>query len=168
MFPVIFTAHARALDRLRCRYLGAAVHGDRRGAVMPPLVGRLADIAGLRAAYLVPLVAYACISAFAFAASRARVTSQLTRQAMPPTETAYLTQCGEALATLKREHQLLRGWLLNDAYPLWATQGYDRLHGGFEESLTAAGPSPISRAAPGSGAAGLRLRTRGEPWLEFR
>ena len=61
---------------------------------------------------------------------------------MPPTETATLPNAGEALATLKREHQLLRGWLLNDAYPLWATQGYDRLHGGFEESLTAAGPSP--------------------------
>jgi mannose/cellobiose epimerase-like protein (N-acyl-D-glucosamine 2-epimerase family) len=60
---------------------------------------------------------------------------------MPPTEAATSAGAGEALATLKREHQLLRRWLLNDAYPLWATQGYDRLHGGFEESLTSAGPS---------------------------
>jgi mannose/cellobiose epimerase-like protein (N-acyl-D-glucosamine 2-epimerase family) len=60
---------------------------------------------------------------------------------MLPTETATSASAGEALATLKREHQLLRRWLLNDAYPLWATQGYDRLHGGFEESLTSAGPS---------------------------
>jgi mannose/cellobiose epimerase-like protein (N-acyl-D-glucosamine 2-epimerase family) len=61
---------------------------------------------------------------------------------MSPTERATLPNAGEALATLKREHQWLRGWLLNDAYPLWATHGYDRRHGGFEDSLTAAGPSP--------------------------
>ena len=61
---------------------------------------------------------------------------------MPPTDAATLPTTGEALATLTREYQLLRGWLLNDAYPLWATQGYDRLHGGFEDSLTAQGPSP--------------------------
>jgi len=61
---------------------------------------------------------------------------------MPPTEAATLPDAGDALATLKREYQLLRGWLLNDAYPLWATQGYDRLHGGFEDTLTAEGPSP--------------------------
>jgi mannose/cellobiose epimerase-like protein (N-acyl-D-glucosamine 2-epimerase family) len=60
---------------------------------------------------------------------------------MPPTEAATSASAAEALATLKREHQLLRRWLLNDAYPLWATQGYDRLRGGFEESLTSAGPS---------------------------
>src|ERR1700733_7382296 len=61
---------------------------------------------------------------------------------MSPTEAATSANSGEVLATLKREQQLLRGWLLNDAYPLWATQGYDRLHGGFEDPLTAAGPSP--------------------------
>jgi mannose/cellobiose epimerase-like protein (N-acyl-D-glucosamine 2-epimerase family) len=60
---------------------------------------------------------------------------------MPPTEAASSASAAEVLATLKREHQLLRRWLLNDAYPLWATQGYDRLRGGFEESLTGAGPS---------------------------
>ncbi|MFI4865876.1 MAG: AGE family epimerase/isomerase [Steroidobacterales bacterium] len=60
---------------------------------------------------------------------------------MPPTEAATSASAAEALARLNREHQLLRRWLLNDAYPLWATQGYDRLRGGFEESLTSAGPS---------------------------
>ena len=78
MFPVIFT-----LTLERSTASGAATSGLLcmaivGGAVMPPLVGRLADVAGLRAAYLVPLIAYACISAFAFAASRARVASQLT------------------------------------------------------------------------------------------
>ncbi|HEX2789736.1 MAG TPA: AGE family epimerase/isomerase [Steroidobacteraceae bacterium] len=47
-----------------------------------------------------------------------------------------------AKLALKREQQLLQHWLLADAYPLWATQGYDRIHGGFEESLNSAGPTP--------------------------
>jgi FHS family L-fucose permease-like MFS transporter len=77
MFPVIFT-----LTLERSTASGAATSGLLcmaivGGAVMPPLVGRLADVAGLRAAYLVPLIAYACISAFAVAASRATVASQL-------------------------------------------------------------------------------------------
>ena len=41
------------------------------GAFLPRLVGMIADVAGLRAAYLVPLLAYACISTFAIAAGRA-------------------------------------------------------------------------------------------------
>jgi mannose/cellobiose epimerase-like protein (N-acyl-D-glucosamine 2-epimerase family) len=45
-----------------------------------------------------------------------------------------------SLARLQGEHQLLRRWLLDEALPLWATQGYDKIHGGFEESLTSAGP----------------------------
>ena len=61
---------------------------------------------------------------------------------MSPTEAATSANSGEVLATLKREQQLLRGWLLNDAYPLWAAQGYDRLRGGFEDTLTTEGPSP--------------------------
>jgi mannose-6-phosphate isomerase len=47
----------------------------------------------------------------------------------------------ESLDQLKREHELLRHWLLHDAYPLWATHGYDVRRGGFEESLTASGPA---------------------------
>ncbi|MFI4865877.1 MAG: hypothetical protein ACHQDB_02105 [Steroidobacterales bacterium] len=77
MFPVIFT-----LTLERSTASGAATSGLLcmaivGGAVMPPLVGRLAEFAGLRAAYLVPLNACACISAFAVAASRATVASQL-------------------------------------------------------------------------------------------
>jgi mannose-6-phosphate isomerase len=47
-----------------------------------------------------------------------------------------------ARLALMREQQLLQHWLLAEAYPLWARQGYDRIHGGFEESLTSAGPTP--------------------------
>ena len=77
MFPVIFTltlerstASSAATSGLLCM----AIVG---GAVLPPLVGHIADVAGLRIAYLVPLIAYACISAFGVAASRARVATPL-------------------------------------------------------------------------------------------
>jgi MFS transporter, FHS family, L-fucose permease len=78
MFPVIFTltlerssASAAATSGLLCM----AIVG---GAVLPLLVGHIADLAGLRAAYVVPLIAYACVSAFGIAASRARVATELT------------------------------------------------------------------------------------------
>jgi mannose-6-phosphate isomerase len=58
----------------------------------------------------------------------------------PPRSQRTDEAAGQSLATLKREHQLLHRWLLDDAYPLWAAQGYDRRRGGFEESLTSAGP----------------------------
>jgi MFS transporter, FHS family, L-fucose permease len=68
MFPVIFTltlerskASAEAVSGLLCM----AIVG---GAVLPLLMGRLADVFGLRMAYGLPLVAYACISAFGISA----------------------------------------------------------------------------------------------------
>ena len=77
MFPVIFTltlerssASAAATSGLLCM----AIVG---GAVLPLLVGHIADLAGLRAAYVVPLIAYACVSAFAAAATRARAEGSL-------------------------------------------------------------------------------------------
>jgi len=77
MFPVIFT-----LTLERSTASGAATSGLLcmaivGGAVLPALVGHIADLAGLRAAYLVPLIAYALISAFAVAASRTRAASPL-------------------------------------------------------------------------------------------
>jgi FHS family L-fucose permease-like MFS transporter len=77
MFPVIFT-----LTLERSTASGAATSGLLcmaivGGAVLPPLVGHIADVAGLRAAYWVPLIAYACVSAFGVAASRARAATQL-------------------------------------------------------------------------------------------
>ncbi|MFI4867813.1 MAG: AGE family epimerase/isomerase [Steroidobacterales bacterium] len=61
---------------------------------------------------------------------------------MPHTEGAAPSARGAVGAALARERELLLRWLLTDAYPLWATQGYDSIHGGFEEGLTAAGPAP--------------------------
>jgi FHS family L-fucose permease-like MFS transporter len=43
------------------------------GAVLPLIVGYIADYAGLHAGYMVPMLGYACISAFGFAASRVRL-----------------------------------------------------------------------------------------------
>lgn len=37
--------------------------------------------------------------------------------------------------TLRRAGEALLQWLLSAAYPLWASQGFDKLHGGFHESL---------------------------------
>lgn len=34
----------------------------------------------------------------------------------------------------------LRRWLLDDAYPVWARDGWDPVHGGFHERLAPAGP----------------------------
>jgi FHS family L-fucose permease-like MFS transporter len=71
MFPVIFTvtlersnAAAESTSGLLC----VAIVG---GALLPPLVGKIADSVGLHAGYFVPSVAYAIIAAIAFAASQA-------------------------------------------------------------------------------------------------
>jgi mannose/cellobiose epimerase-like protein (N-acyl-D-glucosamine 2-epimerase family) len=51
------------------------------------------------------------------------------------------TEPSGARAALAHEQELLLHWLRADAYPLWATQGYDRIQGGFQETLTSAGPN---------------------------
>jgi FHS family L-fucose permease-like MFS transporter len=70
MFPVIFTvtlerstASAESTSGLLCM----AIVG---GAVLPPLVGKIADTAGLHVGYFVPAVAYIAIAAIAFAAAK--------------------------------------------------------------------------------------------------
>jgi FHS family L-fucose permease-like MFS transporter len=72
MFPTIFTitlerssASAAATSGLLCM----AIIG---GAVLPRLAGYIADTAGLRPAFLLPMAAYAAISVFAFTAAKAR------------------------------------------------------------------------------------------------
>jgi MFS transporter, FHS family, L-fucose permease len=78
MFPVIFTLtleHSKASAAAVSGLLCMAIIG---GAVLPLLMGRLADLFGLRMAYGVPLFAYACISVFGFAASRTRTLSPPT------------------------------------------------------------------------------------------
>ncbi len=78
MFPVIFTLtleRSAASDAATSGLLCMAIVG---GAVLPLIVGHVADQAGLRAAYVVPMMAYVCICAFGFAAFRARRTDLAT------------------------------------------------------------------------------------------
>jgi FHS family L-fucose permease-like MFS transporter len=72
MFPVIFsvtlersTASAGSTSGLLCM----AIVG---GAILPPLTGRVADLAGLQTGFFLPMCAYAIIAIVAFQASKAR------------------------------------------------------------------------------------------------
>jgi FHS family L-fucose permease-like MFS transporter len=72
MFPTIFTltlertsASAAATSGLLCM----AIIG---GAALPRLTGQIADSAGLRTAFLLPMAAYAAITVFALVAAKAR------------------------------------------------------------------------------------------------
>src|ERR1700723_592759 len=61
---------------------------------------------------------------------------------------ANVAAATRARLELAREQDLLLHWLRADAYPLWASQGYDRILGGFQESLSDAGPgAPQPRRA---------------------
>jgi FHS family L-fucose permease-like MFS transporter len=77
MFPVIFTLTLERTTASRAATSGLLCMAIVGGAFLPRLVGVIADAASLRAAYLVPLLAYACISAFAMAASRAALPAAL-------------------------------------------------------------------------------------------
>ncbi len=70
MFPVIFTLTLERSTASRAGTSGLLVMAIVGGAFLPRLVGVIADAAGLRTAYVVPMLAYACISAFAIAAAR--------------------------------------------------------------------------------------------------
>jgi FHS family L-fucose permease-like MFS transporter len=81
MFPTIFTitlerssASAAATSGLLCM----AIIG---GAVLPRIAGYIGDTAGLRTAFLLPMVAYAAISLFAMTAAKARVSGQAASSA---------------------------------------------------------------------------------------
>lgn len=70
MFPVIFTLTLERSSASSAATSGLLCMAIVGGALLPLLVGHIADTAGLRMAYAVPMVAYLCISAFGLAASR--------------------------------------------------------------------------------------------------
>jgi FHS family L-fucose permease-like MFS transporter len=74
MFPVIFTLTLERSSAAAAATSGLLCVSIVGGAVLPLWVGRIADLQGLRTAYLVPLVAYVCIGLFGAAAARKRVT----------------------------------------------------------------------------------------------
>src|SRR5579862_8293244 len=75
MFPVIFTLTLERSTASHAATSGLLCMAIVGGAVLPLIVVKIADHAGLHAAYLVPLLGYACISSFGFAAARVRVAS---------------------------------------------------------------------------------------------
>ena len=75
MFPVIFTLTLERSTASQAATSGLLCMAIVGGALLPLLVGQLADRAGLHAAFLVPMLAYIAISLFAFGAGRARVAA---------------------------------------------------------------------------------------------
>jgi len=84
MFPTIFTltlSRSSASTAATSGLLCMAIVG---GAILPLSVGLIADAAGLHAAYLIPMVGYACIALFAITAGRARVANAETAETAEP------------------------------------------------------------------------------------
>ncbi len=70
MFPVIFTLTLERSSASNAATSGLLCMAIVGGAVLPVIVGQVADATGLRSAYLVPMLAYLCICAFAIGAIR--------------------------------------------------------------------------------------------------
>ena len=75
MFPVIFTLTLERSTVSQAATSGLLCMAIVGGAILPLVVGQIADRIGLRAAFMVPMAAYAAIAVFAFGAARARVTA---------------------------------------------------------------------------------------------
>lgn len=82
MFPVIFTLTLERSTASRAATSGLLCVAIVGGAFLPALAGKIADHATLRAAFIVPLLAYLCISVFGFAAARVRPAPE--QRATPP------------------------------------------------------------------------------------
>ncbi len=76
MFPVIFTLTLERSTASNAATSGLLCMAIVGGAVLPLIVGHIADLDGLRAAYFVPMLAYACIAVFGVAAARARAAGK--------------------------------------------------------------------------------------------
>jgi FHS family L-fucose permease-like MFS transporter len=72
MYPTIFTLTLERSTASIAATSGVLCMAIVGGAVLPLIAGRIVDVAGLQAAFLVPMLAYAGIAVFATAAGRAR------------------------------------------------------------------------------------------------
>jgi MFS transporter, FHS family, L-fucose permease len=70
MFPLIFTLTLERSTASKAATSGLLCMAIVGGAVMPLLMGHIADRFSLHVAYVVPLAAYACIAAFGLLAWR--------------------------------------------------------------------------------------------------
>jgi FHS family L-fucose permease-like MFS transporter len=75
MFPTIFTLTLERSTASTASTSGLLCMAIVGGAVLPLIVGRIADKAGLHYAYFVPMVGYACIAWFAIGAQRVPVAA---------------------------------------------------------------------------------------------
>jgi MFS transporter, FHS family, L-fucose permease len=73
MFPVIFTITLERSTASQAATSGLLCMAIVGGAILPLLVGFLADSAGLHMSFLVPMAAYGAIAVFAMSARKARV-----------------------------------------------------------------------------------------------
>jgi FHS family L-fucose permease-like MFS transporter len=73
MFPNIFTLTLERSTASPAATSGLLCMAIVGGAVLPPITGKIADLAGLHTAFLLPMAAYALICVFAITAARARV-----------------------------------------------------------------------------------------------
>lgn len=78
MFPVIFTVTLERSTASSAATSGLLCMAIVGGAILPFIAGLIADSAGLHAAFLLPMAAYAFISLFAIAASKARIVTAET------------------------------------------------------------------------------------------
>jgi MFS transporter, FHS family, L-fucose permease len=72
MYPTIFTLTLERSTASTAATSGVLCMAIVGGAVLPLIAGRIVDVAGLQAAFLLPMLAYAGIAVFATAAGRAR------------------------------------------------------------------------------------------------
>ncbi|GAY20397.1 predicted glucose transporter in maltodextrin utilization gene cluster [Sphingobium fuliginis] len=70
MFPTIFTLASDGLGRRAAEGSGVICMAIVGGAIIPPLTGQMADIAGLRASLLIPAICYAVIVGFGLIARK--------------------------------------------------------------------------------------------------
>ena len=73
MFPTIFTLTLERSSASAAGTSGLLCMAIIGGAILPQIAGRIADAAGLHAAFLLPMAAYAAIGVFATMAAKARV-----------------------------------------------------------------------------------------------
>jgi FHS family L-fucose permease-like MFS transporter len=73
MFPVIFTLTLERSTASQAATSGLLCMAIVGGAILPLLVGAVADSAGLHTSFLVPMVAYAAIALFAMSSRKARL-----------------------------------------------------------------------------------------------
>jgi MFS transporter, FHS family, L-fucose permease len=75
MFPTIFTITLERSSASAAGTSGLLCMAIIGGAVLPRIAGYIADTAGLRLAFLLPMAAYAAITVFAITAAKARVAA---------------------------------------------------------------------------------------------